>query len=265
MDFNGFTDENYKIVGKYKETLDKYQSLINTYERVAVPYRGMCDEIKRIVICVSRSLYKNNSFINKQLIDSFSIYKCINSIEIDGNYCSISFFEDGVLKNIKFRSVFFDEEYERMCYTTEELMEKYSNVSVNNIKNLVGTYKYSADCHFASLEFLKKYRDRNLRAITSICNTISGYSFFHSYILDCDTNFVYDISRNIVMDKESFDYLFTLIEVSSLSYSDYLKCSEMLDENYFQKLFYIALRKLNNNEESKREFQNKLKFITSRF
>lgn len=247
----------YDFAGDYQELINKYDELINEYQGIAISHRGMCDYIKHIVICISSSLYRNNPNTNKQLIDAFSCYRFIKSIVIDGNSCSIDFYDDGVLKNIKFSCIFFDDEYKKMCYTTEELIE--NGASVKKIKMLSGRYKYAGNCHFASLKFLEKFKDRNFKAITSICNSVQGVSFFHSYIWDCDSNLIYDLSRNIVMDKDCFDYLFTIFEIVSLSYNDYLCCSNVIDNDYFQKLFFISLKKL--SDDSKRDFYRKIGHI----
>lgn len=257
MDEFEFAKDYKELIEKYQDLIEKYQQISNSYQGVAVPHRGVCDEIKKIVMCISNSLYMNDPKINFELIRAFSAYSFVDSIKIDGNSCSISFYDEGILRSINFKCVFFDEEYKKMCYTTDELLEK--GASVKRIQNLVGRYKYSSQCHFVSLEYLKKSKDKNIRAITSICNSTQGVSFFHSYIYNCKNNMVYDLSRNIMMDKYDFDYLFTLYEINSLSYTDYLHCSDVVDNDLFQKLFVIALKKL--NDDSNNDFKKKIGHI----
>ena len=216
-----------------------YDNLIKKYEGVAVPHRGIKDDIKYIVITVISNLYKNDFKLNKLLCDSLSIYRYIESINIDENCCSIDFYDDGKIRNIKFGCYYFDDEYKKMCYTTDELIK--NGASVEKIKRLSGTYKFKGECHSASLYYLETFKDKNIRAITSICNSCQGLSFFHSYVWDRDNNLVYDLARNIVMDKDDYDYLFTLEEINCFSYRKFNIYNSIFPTEKYHKLLHLAL------------------------
>lgn len=224
-----------------------YRDLFEKYEKQAVPYRGICDEIKRIVLVIIAHMPSNDNKVNKVLCESFSVYKFVRSITIDKNLCIIRFFDDSELRELKFNCFYYGDDYSSMLYSTYELVQ--TGFSVDKIKKLVGTYKLSGACHDATLDYLKCQNNEKYKAITSLCVTSSGYSFFHSYVWNTEDNMIYDLARNIVMSKDDFDYLFVLQEISILNYEDYMSCDK--ENNSICNLLAMALTRLDNEKEKK--------------
>lgn len=227
---------------------DDYNKLYDYFEGkgLGVPYRGICDDIKSIVRVISEHIPKNDEKLNSFLIKSFLIYPYINSIEINGRSCSIEYIEFGEVKKICFDCIFFDDEYENMLYKYDELVNNGYNLI--DVRNLVGKYRFSGNCHSATLEYLNKFKDNNVNAVTSLCVRSDNLFYFHSYILNNDNNKVIDLARNIIMDKEHFDFLYTYYQINSFSYDDYL--NSISNSNYYnigsnyQQLLYLALNSL---------------------
>jgi len=95
----------------------------------------------------------------------------------------------------------------------------------------------------------------NLCAVTSLCVSFNNYLFFHSYIWNKDTNKIIDIARNLIMDKQQFDFLYTFQEINVLSYSEYMAYISSTDykpiKGAYYELLYLALLTLSNEQKLK--------------
>ena len=212
------------------------EEIIKQYENNGIPYQGRCDDIRSIISNISSHLPKNDKKTNDILINSYSIYKMIEEIKIESNFCSIKFIDEKK-KKIAFKAYYFGEKYEEMLDKTQ--------------------YKLNGRCHSATLEYLKMNAHNNICAVTSICLNINNMFYFHSYIWDKDTNMIIDLSRNIVMNKEDYDYLFTYKEINVLSYKEFEEYIKQYENNYYNHLLYLALITL--SEEKKHNKQLTLK------
>lgn len=114
-------------------------------------------------------------------------------------------------------------------------------------------YVLRGQSHSVVASYLEKYQDSKFRAVTSLCYGNGSY-FFHSYILDNESNCILDFSRNIIMPKEQYDELFVCEEINSLSYGEYvffLRYYEyMLCGEDYCRLMFLALIKLYEDEKN---------------
>ena len=232
---------------KELNTHQKMREIFNRYEEKGIPHRGICDEMKRITSTIMAHLPKGDEYTNKILIDNFSIYKFIKNISIDGRNCNIEYIDEGKIKNIKFCSIFYKEEYENMKYKHNELIN--SDYSEKKIRELLGKYRLDGECHPSTLEYLKRKKEENISAVTSLVINSRNIVYFHSYIWEKEKNRIIDLARNVIMDKETYDFLFLYKEINSLSYEQYEEYIETVGYQNKEKvhpLLYLSLITLYN-------------------
>lgn len=250
--------------------MSNYENEIKKYEGKGIPHRGLNDDVKKIVLIILAHLPKNNLFLNSYLSRELSIYIFIEKIEIKDNCCVIDYVDNGNIKKIKFSSLYFGDDYKNMCYEYEELIEK--GYTDKQAKKLSGEYRLSNECHSSTLEYLEEHKDDNICAVTSISVSFKNLLFFHSYIWNKDNNMIYDFSRNICMNKDTYDCLFTHKEINALDYTEYSKRindSEYTGDTYYQ-LLYLALdtllkEKSNEKKDSSPNKKNKVNILKKLF
>lgn len=234
---------NIKELKKYEEL----KKIFKRYEEKGIPHRGISDEMKRIISTIAVHLPRGDEKTNKILIDNFSIYKFIKKISIDGRNCNIEYIDEGQIKNIKFCSIFYKEEYENMKYKHSELINK--EYSEKKIRNLLGQYRLNGECHPATLEYLTSKKEDNINAVTSLVISTKNMVYFHSYIWDKEKNRIIDLSRNIIMDKNTYDFLFLFQEINSLTYQqyeEYIKTVGYPNKEIIHPLLFLSLITLSN-------------------
>ena len=145
--------------------------------------------------------------------------------------------------------------------------ESFSNIceysfkpifSGSNFMSLIsdGEYAYSKQCHNITLAYLKYLgsNNDNICAVTSLINGLDNIGCFHSYILDCESNMVWDFANNIVMPKSKYYELMVDEEISAFNYSEYvLNISHYTDEDKdgLADLLFLGLIELENRSKKK--------------
>lgn len=215
--------------------MDRLRQIFNENRGICVSSRGRRNRINLVIRELLIFMPKHDNEINNQLINKFCReFSFIKKIDIDGDSCIISYFDD-------------NDVLESICF---------SNVSPNikrgfrlNFYNIfIHLYCFENRCHSVSVKYLKLNRKRNIRSVTSLCVDMNNRSFFHSYIWDVDNNLIIDFSRNIMMNKIDFDYIFVLREINVFDYDEYLM--ELGKENYrdcggdYCRLLFLALARL---------------------
>lgn len=133
----------------------------------------------------------------------------------------------------------------RPIFNFDGLLEVYKYIEESYQCSKVGCIYTYVDSHKISLEYLKKTgsNNSNIYAITSLVRDANNRYNFKSYIYNNKNNYVYDFSNNIRMNKEQFDELNVVKELSALNYDEYLKqineCD--LDKEGFSDLLYLGL------------------------
>ena len=213
--------------------LEQLRNIFYQYENSGVPYRGRCDEIKHIIKFFSECLPKNNSELNNQLISDNYQFKFIKKIIIEKNVCTI-YFDEGV---VSFSNV------------PDSLKAKFGKNFYDRFNH---SYCFFGQCHSVTSKFLELYHKSNIRAVTSLCASIKHMSYFHSYIWDVDSDMIIDFSKNIMMKKKEYDYLFVLKEINVFDYNDYILNIEKTDYSHcggdYCRLLYLALVTLYNQQ-----------------
>lgn len=213
--------------------LAQLRNIFYKYENQGIPYRGRCDEIKEIVKVISEHMPKNDLKLNNQLINDYYQFKYVKKIFIDNNHCTICF-DEGV---VSFSNV------------PDKLKSKFGNNFYDKQNHL---YCFTSQCHSVTSKFLEMYRKSNICAITSLCVNINYKTYFHSYIWDVNNDMIIDFSRNLMMKKKDYDYLFVTKEINVFDYNDYV--SNIVETDYchcgedYCRLLYLALVKLYNEQ-----------------
>ena len=199
---------------------DIYCSVFNK----SIPYRGRVDDINSVIVGISRSMANHfeNDNVNFEIpyddfIKSISISNGSCEIECDCGCISFDLVPFNVKSSFKLDFDFYDF-----------FRHKYS---------------FIGQCHLATLKYLKKKRNDNIVAVTSICISSKSTLFFHSYIWDKDNDLIIDFSKNIVMSKVQYDKIFCYKELNVVSYSQFL-CE--LDEYDYYSSKYVFSKPYHN-------------------
>lgn len=93
-------------------------------------------------------------------------------------------------------------------------------------------------CHEVALYLIKKYV--NYKAVTSICTNLLNNKFYHSFVVNDDV--VIDLTSNLVMRKDDYYMLNSVIELSVLDYQKYLEEKDEYIDFDESKTLYELLR-----------------------
>lgn len=119
--------------------------------------------------------------------------------------------------------------------------------TIEYVKNLGS--KIIDGCHDVSLYLMKKYP--SFEAITSICTKVLNSKFYHSFVVNGDITI--DLTSNLVMRKDDYYMLNSVIELSILNHQKYLEeKDESIDfdeSKTLYELLRIALYKQFKKEE----------------
>ena len=218
--------------------MDELNSIFKKYEGIGVPYRGRCDDISKIIKCLSEHFSQHNDVLNERLICELEQIKYIKSVEIKDDYCLVEY-DQG-----------------RICFSTvpNRLKDKLRDTSFYDKKN--NSYCFSAQCHSVTSKYLELCHSDNIKAVTSVCININNIKYFHSYIWDVSNNLIIDFARDIVMDKSYYDFLFVDKEINVLDYKEYLLYMNKFDYRHcgkdYCRLFYLALATLYEEEKGEK-------------
>lgn len=222
--------------------MEELNSFFKEYEGTGVPYRGRCDDISKIVKCLSDHIPKHDDKLNKQLINSFEQLSFVKLIRIVDDFCIIK----------------YDQGIVTFSIVPDELKNRLKNTIFYDKMN--DSYCFSRQCHSVTSEYLELYHVNNIKAVTSICVNVRGIKYFHSYIWDVDNNFIIDFARNIVMNKYDYDFLFVDKEINVFDYNEYLFYMEKFDYRHcggdYCRLLYLSLVSL-YNEKNKEYYHAK--------
>ena len=145
--------------------------------------------------------------------------------------------------------------------------ESYSNVCDYSFKPIFcgrkfrtlvsnGEYIYSKECHNITAAYLKYFgaKKENICAVTALINGADSKTFFHSFILDTDTNMVYDFANNIIMPKSKYYDLIVVDEINVINYKNFiieLKKYSDEEKDGLADLLFLSLVELKNNKRIK--------------
>lgn len=216
----------------------KFQNIFNQYERKGVPYRGRCDDINRIIKTLAIHMAKHDKNLNDVLVGEYCQLRFLKNINIQGDDCNLLY----ILENGRECSVSFSLVPEKLKKEFNRRFYDFSSCS----------YDFSGLCHQVTSMYLKLKSKTNIRAITSLCVSVDNLKYFHSYIWDVDKNLIIDFSKNIIMKKSDYDYVFVDREINVFSYTEYLL--QLENDGYYDcggnycDLLYLALIKLHNEK-----------------
>jgi len=210
-----------------------YDSIIDKYQGIGLPYRDRSDDIRAIVLNLSRHIFYKDFKVVEYLVSQYRRFKYINDIRVEGHNCIVDY-DEGIVSFNVFPSYFFHN----FC---------------NDVFGFSDTY---GQCHAVTQKILESCRIDNISAITSLCVNTNYLLYFHSYILDRKENKVIDFSRRFSMDKDQFDRLFCHKQINDLNYYEYedmlINSNYSIDSKLFP-LLYLSLEKLEHDENFKNE------------
>lgn len=119
-----------------------------------------------------------------------------------------------------------------------------------------GEFVYSKECHNITSAYLKYFgaKKDNISAVTALTRGVNSKIFFHSFILDSDTNMVYDFANNIIMPKDKYYDLIVVREINDINYKNYvleLKKYSTDEKEGLADLLFLSLVELKNNKRIK--------------
>lgn len=208
-----------------------------------------------------RKLLKN--YEGKKISDSYNgvdVFFCLRTISMyiacgdrrGADECTKNLFYNNLLEKDNFYFNIRDgASYSNICNFVFKPI-----FSGKNFRSLVsnGEYLYSKECHNITSEYLKYFgkKNDNIYAVTALTKGLGNISFFHSFILDSNTNMVYDFANNIVMPKDKYYSLIILNEINILNYKNYV--SELQKYSNEEKdgladLLFLSLVELKNDKK----------------
>ncbi|HAN09335.1 MAG TPA: hypothetical protein DCP90_01840 [Clostridiales bacterium] len=104
--------------------------------------------------------------------------------------------------------------------TFSKASEKFNE---EKIKTFLQKEYIEERCHESALFLIENSKEYH--AITSICMKDLGQKYYHSFCIDNSEN-VIDFTGNLVMPKKYFYNIYSVEELNSVSYEEYLKYKE---------------------------------------
>ena len=207
-----------------------YMDIIYKYEKQGIPYRDRNDDIRVIVVNLSRLMYDRKIFLLEEAISDYLRFSYINDIVVSGNKCFIKY-DEGIIS---------------FSVPSSSYCERF-NADVFDLDDTSGF------CHEVTQKVLEGCHSENISAVTSLCVNTNFILYFHSYIHDRSSNKIIDFSRNIIMDKDDYDRLFCYQEINDLNYYEYKKMLKSSEHNReenrkFYSLLFLAIERLKNND-----------------
>lgn len=223
---------------------------INLHESISekkndIIERIVFDRLEKYCSCCLDSEFEdilrnpNNKKFKKIILDTlekygFNFYSFYNSELIDAAICNKEILTNGLL--IKE----FNVSENNMELVTEHGTFKATMLAETLNDTGLLTKKYQnlllGHCHELTTDMLEKNR---LLAVTAFCPYSFRLDILHSYNIG-DNNKIYDVSHNLIMDYDDYKKIFSPLEISFVSYDEYINSKEYDDyKNYRTKKFPV--------------------------
>ncbi len=193
--------------------MDRLECECNDYLGIDIPdilLNPDNNKYKRIILDVLEKYgYNFNSFYNSELID----YAALNKNIITGGLL----IKDVILNDKKILLI-----TEHGNFEAEMLAE---SLNENNLIEKKGLGMLIGYCHQLTAEMLEKYK---ISALTALFPYDFCENIIHSFNIGNDGK-VYDVSHNIIMEQDEYIKLFKPINLSSVTYEEYINSQELQD------------------------------------
>ena len=185
----------------------------------------------------------NNIGITYEDFQKESIYSLI--LSVTRKAANVDFLIDVFKRNNIIKDL-VEYENEKYKLSTNSFGDIYFETANKYFESEVETIDYIKNfgnkiidgCREVAFYLIKKYGD--FKAVTSICTNLLNTKFYHSFVVNDDT--VIDLTSNLVMRKDNYYMLYSVIELSVLDYQEYLKEKDESIDFDESKTLYELLR-----------------------